>query len=156
MEEKLIKIGEIAAFFGVSVKAVRIYEKKGILVPAKIDHDTGYRYYTPNQVQTLNALLDLKGLGFSLDEIKDIMAGKIEGESLVAAMKRKRIKWQDAISVAESKIDSIDQMAGRICDSKEAAKLHELTEDERAWLLVKLVCVEDFSGRNVLSEALWL
>jgi len=51
--EKLMKIGEIAAFFNVSVKAIRIYEKKGILIPAKTDPDTGYRYYTANQVQTL-------------------------------------------------------------------------------------------------------
>jgi len=37
MEEPLMKIGEIAAFYNVSVKAIRIYEKKGILVPAKVD-----------------------------------------------------------------------------------------------------------------------
>ena len=66
MEEPLMRIGEIAAFFNVSVKAIRIYEKKGILVPAKIDNDTGYRYYTADQVQTLNALLELKTLVFSL------------------------------------------------------------------------------------------
>lgn len=50
MEEHLMKIGEIAAFFNVSVKAVRIYEKKGIIRPARIDKQTGYRYYTADQV----------------------------------------------------------------------------------------------------------
>jgi len=43
-----------------------------------------------------------------------------------------------------------------IVKSKEAAKLQELTDEERAWLLVKMVCVEDLNGRSVLSEALWL
>ena len=73
MEENLMRIGQIAAFFNVSVKAIRIYEKKGIIVPAKIDPDTGYRYYTADQVQTLAALLELKALGFSLSEIKNIV-----------------------------------------------------------------------------------
>jgi len=157
MEEKLMKIGEIAAFFNVSVKAIRIYEKKDIIIPAKIDPDTGYRYYTADQVQTLNALLDLKGLGFSLNEIKDIISGKVDSDGLTIALKRKRIAWQDAISVAENKIYAIDKIGERIDDSQEAKKLHELTEEERAWLLVKMVCVEaSSSGRDVLSEALWL
>lgn len=64
MDEQLMKIGEIAAFFNVSVKAIRIYEKKGIIVPARIDPETGYRYYSADQVRTLNALLELKTLGF--------------------------------------------------------------------------------------------
>ena len=76
MEEHLMKIGEIAAFFNVSVKAVRIYEKKGIIRPARIDKQTGYRYYTADQVQQLDALIELKGLGFSLNEIREIMQGK--------------------------------------------------------------------------------
>ena len=46
------------------MKAIRIYEKKGIIIPSKIDPDTGYRYYTADQVQTLDALLELKALGF--------------------------------------------------------------------------------------------
>ena len=57
MEETLMKIGEIAAFFNVSVKAIRRYDKKGVIVTAKIDPGTGYRYYTADQVQTLDALL---------------------------------------------------------------------------------------------------
>lgn len=35
-------------------------------------------------------------------------------------------------------------------------KMHELTEEERAWLLVKMVCVEDLHGQSLLSEAIWL
>jgi DNA-binding transcriptional MerR regulator len=156
MGEKLMKIGELAAFFNVSVKAVRIYEKKGILIPAKTDPDTGYRYYTVSQVQTLNALLELKSLGFSLNEVKNIMAGAVNNDDFAAALKSKRIAWQEAVSVAENKIDSIDKINERIYGSQEAKKLHELSEEERAWLLVKMVCVEDLGVQSVLSEALWL
>ncbi len=156
MEEPLMKIGEIAAFFNVSVKAVRIYEKKGIIVPSKIDPLTGYRYYTADQVQTLNALLELKSLGFSLSEIKSIMSGGLNNNDLKAALVQKRLAWQDAIYSAENKIAAIDKISERITKSKEAAKIQELTDEQRAWMLVKMVCVEDLHGQSVLGEALWL
>ena len=76
MKDGLMLIGELAAFFGVSRKALRLYEKKGIIKPAKTDDRNGYRYYAPEQVRQLNALLELKALGFSLDEIKGIVDGE--------------------------------------------------------------------------------
>lgn len=156
MDGALMKIGEIAAFFNVSVKAIRVYEKKGIIIPAKVDLETGYRYYSADQVQTLNALLELKSLGFSLSEIKGILEGGVNNEGLRAALAQKRMTWQDAISAAENKIDAINRIDERIANSGEAAKIQELTDEQRAWLLVKMVCVESISVQNLLSEALWL
>lgn len=156
MDGTLLKIGEIAAFFNVSVKAVRLYEKKGIIVPAKIDPETGYRYYTADQVQQINVLLELKGLGFSLREIKSILKGGTTGEQFGAALMRKRMVWQDAVAVAENKMDAIDKMIGRWSESGAGAKLREMTDEERAWLLVKLVCVESTHAQVELSEAIWL
>ena len=67
-----MRIGEIAAFYNISVKAMRVYEKMGIIKPVKIDGITNYRYYAADQVQQLDALLELKELGFSLMEIKTV------------------------------------------------------------------------------------
>lgn len=156
MEESLMKIGEIAAFFDVSVKAIRIYEKKGIIKPMKVDQVTGYRYYSIDQVQQLNSLLELKALGFSLSEIKNIMTGKITNEQLIVTLSQKRTAWQDAISAAENKIDAIASISERLTTSQEARNLHKLSDEQRAWLMVKMVCVEDLRGQSVLSEALWL
>ena len=97
-ETLLMRIGEIAAFFNVSVKAIRIYEKKGIIEPAWTDPETGYRYYSADQVQTLNALLELKTLGFSLNEIKKIIKGGMSNGEFIAALAQKRKAWQDVIS----------------------------------------------------------
>lgn len=40
--------------------------------------------------------------------------------------------------------------------SQAAQKITEMTEEERAWLLVKMVCLEDIRAQKILSEALWL
>ncbi len=156
MDEPMMKIGEIAAFFDVSVKAIRVYEKRGILTPAYTDPETGYRYYSADQVQTLNALLELKSLGFSLAEIKRILSGGASAQVFADALDNKRQHWQDAIAVAENKIDAIQTIQKRLAGSHEAVKLQELSEEQRAWLLVKMVCVENLQGQSQLSEAIWV
>lgn len=155
-EETLLKIGEVADFFQISVKAVRIYEKKGIITPAYIDPESGYRYYTPDQLHQLAALLELKALGFSLDEIKDVMVGESSKEALYKAMQEKLRNWEYLVIMAQSKMDAIESISERLVTSKEAEKLRELTEEERAWLLVKLVCVENVQVQSTINEAIWL
>lgn len=154
--DTLLKIGEVADFFRISVKAVRIYEKKGIIAPAYIDPESGYRYYTPDQLHQLAALLELKALGFSLDEIKDVMVGESSKEALYKAMQEKLRNWENLVIMAQSKMDAIESISERLVTSKEAEKLRELTEEERAWLLVKLVCVENVQVQSVINEAIWL
>ena len=155
-EETLLKIGEVADFFQISVKAVRIYEKKGIIVPAYIDPESGYRYYTPDQLHQLAALLELKALGFSLEEIKGVMVGESSKEALYKAMQEKLRNWENLVIMAQSKMDAIESISERLVSSKEAEKLRELTEEERAWLLVKLVCVENVQVQSTINEAIWL
>jgi len=84
------------------------------------------------------------------------MSGGINSNDLMAALARKRLVWQEAIASAENKIDAIDKIMERMSKSKEVTKLQELTDEQRAWLLAKMVCVEDLHGQNVLREALWL
>lgn len=67
-----LKIGEFSRLMQTTVKTLRHYEQIGLLLPDEVDEATGYRYYRMEQMQRLNTIKDLKSLGFSLDEIKDI------------------------------------------------------------------------------------
>ena len=156
MDDTLMRIGEIAGFFNVSVKAIRIYEKMGIIKPFKIDEKTGYRYYSADQVKQLDALLELKELGFTLSEIKKLMDGDMTNEKFMEALVYKKAAWQNTLASAENKIHAIDNITENISTSEPMTKIHELTEDERAWLLVKMVCIQDLRTQSVLREAIWL
>lgn len=156
MKNDLMLIGEIADFFGVSRKAMRLYEKKGIIKPVKTDAANGYRYYSAEQVQQLNALLELKALGFSLDEIKQIMDGKTSKAPLLEMLEKKRQAWLETMNNAKYKEECLCEIIKNVQDSHAAQKLTEMTEEERAWLLVKMVCLEDVRAQKALSEALWL
>ena len=67
-----LKIGEFSQLMQVTIKTLRHYEQKGLLIPDEVDEWTGYRYYSIEQMQKFQAIRDLQRLGFSLDEIKDL------------------------------------------------------------------------------------
>ena len=154
MDNELMQIGEIAGFFNISVKAMRVYEKMGIIKPVKIDPKTKYRYYSADQVQQLNALLDLKELGFTLSEIKMLLDGGMTNEKFMEALIHKKASWHNIIASVENKIGVIDEITDNMANAE--TEIHELTDEERAWLLVKMVCVGDVRGQSILSEALWV
>ena len=67
-----LKIGEFSRLMQVTVKTLRHYEQKGLLIPEEVDPWTGYRYYGVGQMLRLNSIRQLQRLGFSLEEIKDL------------------------------------------------------------------------------------
>ena len=68
----LYKIGMFAAMNHVTVKTLRFYEEQGLLMPALIHPETGYRYYTLSQMAVLHQITALKLAGFTLEEIARI------------------------------------------------------------------------------------
>ena len=66
-----LKIGELARRAGVTTKAIRFYERKRILPPAKRSAN-GYRLYGEDAAEMLRFIKQATGLGLTLAEIKDI------------------------------------------------------------------------------------
>lgn len=84
MSNNKFKIGEFSRLGRVTVRTLRHYDQIGLLKPGIIDRWTGYRYYTPEQLQSLLSIVRLKELGFSLAEIADLF----EEESHSPELKR--------------------------------------------------------------------
>ncbi len=68
-----LTIGEFSKLCYVTVKTLRYYEQTGLLAPHEVDEWTGYRYYDVSQLQTMVKIRNLKSLGLSLDEIKEVL-----------------------------------------------------------------------------------
>ena len=77
-----LKIGEFSRLMQVTVKTLRHYESKGLLIPGEVDEWTGYRYYNLEQMQRLTEIKDLQKLGFSLEEIRDLLEDSRHAPSL--------------------------------------------------------------------------
>ena len=68
-----LKTGEFSRLMQVTVKTLRHYEQRGLLLPDEVDQWTGYRHYGIEQMQRLNEIRQLQQMGFSLDEIADLL-----------------------------------------------------------------------------------
>lgn len=70
----LISIGQFSQMTRLSPKALRMYDDNGLLPPAHVDPDSGYRYYTLTQANRAEAVRILRSVDMPLDEIKAVLS----------------------------------------------------------------------------------
>lgn len=70
-ENNLFQIGEIAKIMGVTRKALLVYEEMGLLTPAVKDEQSGYRYYSADNMTQIRSIRSLQQLGLSLKEVAE-------------------------------------------------------------------------------------
>ncbi len=84
----MLTIGEFSRINKITPKTLRHYDRLGLLTPARTDEWTGYRYYAPEQLSEIGRILMLKGFGFSLTEIREILTDESRLESLLRERER--------------------------------------------------------------------
>lgn len=72
----LFPIGEVSKLFHISGSSLRHYENIGLLAPAYISPDSGYRYYGTEEFEVLNTIRYLRALDMPLSEIEDFLKNK--------------------------------------------------------------------------------
>ena len=87
----MLSIGDFSRMTYLSVKALRHYHDVGVLEPASIDPDSGYRFYLPSQVGLAQMIRRLRDLGMPLDEVRTIVSApdsSTRDAALVAHLRR--------------------------------------------------------------------
>lgn len=120
-----LTIGQLAKNAGVGVETVRFYERKGLLASPN-RRPSGYRQYGEEVVNRLRFIKRAKELGFTLNEIKDLLSLRLDPTTTCADVKER----------AEEKIDDIE------------AKIRTLRRMKNALVKVTKAC----SGRGGTSE----
>lgn len=107
-----ISIGEMAKMSQVSLKTLRLWQAKGLLEPAYVDSETGYRYYSLDQCPAVDDIVQLRSMGFSLEEIGGLL--RCGG---VAELRR----------ALEAKMSYIEEQERRIAEARSSLEhyLHE-------------------------------
>ncbi|MBE9479561.1 MAG: MerR family transcriptional regulator [Chloroflexi bacterium] len=72
--DDLMSIGQFAKASRLSLKALRLYDRKDLLKPHRIDVHTGYRYYDEGQLERARMILLLRSIDMPLDKIKEVLA----------------------------------------------------------------------------------
>lgn len=81
---RLYRIGMFAKLNRVTIKTLRYYDEQGLLKPEYVDEETGYRYYLATQTAQVHQIVAMKKMGFSLEEIRKIMAGASDKSVLLS------------------------------------------------------------------------
>lgn len=70
-DETLFQIGEVMKIMGVTRKTLLVYEDMGLLTPAHKDENSGYRYYSADNMTQIRAIRSLQALGLTLKEVAE-------------------------------------------------------------------------------------
>lgn len=89
----MYRIGMFSKINKVTIKTLRYYDEVGLLKPAYVDNENGYRYYTSEQLPLLHKIIALKQIGFSIDEIIAI----INGRNVALIFKERKKEIESAI-----------------------------------------------------------
>jgi DNA-binding transcriptional MerR regulator len=104
-EEAVYSIGDLARKFNVTLRTLRFYESRGLLSPGRQGH---HRRYSRNDADRLTVILKAKKLGFTLTEIREMIAAE-SGEASRRALKLSRTKCLEQIALFERKLAETEE-----------------------------------------------
>jgi len=110
----MFRIGEFAQIAQVSGRQLRFYDQLGLLQPAHIDPQTGYRYYSVRQLPRLNSILALKELGLSLEQIGPLLKNGLSPTELRAMLTMKQAQLAQSLREEESRLRHIESRIAQI------------------------------------------
>jgi DNA-binding transcriptional MerR regulator len=110
----MFRIGEFAQIAQVSGRQLRFYDQLGLLEPAHVDAQTGYRYYSIRQLPRLNSILALKELGLSLEQIGPLLKNGISPTELRAMLTMKQAQLAQSLREEESRLRHIESRIAQI------------------------------------------
>ena len=122
---KTITIGQLAKRASVGIETVRFYEREGLLEEPE-RRASGYREYHEDVVRRLLFIRRGKELGFSLKEIKQLLALRVDGRARCSAVEKRA---EAKLSDIEEKIRQLQRIRRTLRKLTEACRNREATSD---------------------------
>ena len=134
---KPLTIGQVAKRAGIGVETVRFYEREGLLEEPE-RKPSGYRQFDEGIVARLRFIRRAKELGFTLNEIKELLSLKLDPSTTCADAKHRA---EAKITDIDAKIDSLQRMKKALLKLTRACSGRGKTSD--CPILDALDCEED-------------
>lgn len=104
----MFSIGDFAGLGRVSVRMLRHYDTIGLLPPAHVDQHSGYRYYTAAQLRTLNRIVALKDLGFTLQQVQALIEDKVDLGEMRGMLRLRRAELAAQVKRDNERLAQVD------------------------------------------------
>lgn len=108
-------IGEVSKKTGLSIKAIRLYEEKGLILPPP--RNGKYRVYGDSHIEILNLIKEAKLLGVTLSQLKELIVyqeGEADWSAIGSFLLDIRQQLRDQIADMEKKIERIESCISEI------------------------------------------
>lgn len=110
----MFRIGDFSRIARVSCRLLRYYDEIGLFTPARIERDTGYRYYSAAQLPKLNRILVLRDLGLSLEQIAQALRGDLRAAELRGMLVMRRAQLEQALEAQSQQLRQIESRLAQI------------------------------------------
>lgn len=110
----MFRIGEFSKIAQVSGRLLRYYDEIGLLKPARIDGETGYRYYSAEQLPRLNRILALKDLGLSLDQIARLLEDDVSAGEIRGMLTMQKVQLEQSLRDDLARLQQVELRLGQI------------------------------------------
>lgn len=104
----MLKIGDLSKLSQVPIKTLRYYDEIGLLKPSEVDRFTSYRYYTLAQIPRLNRILAFKDLGFSLEQIAELLDENLSVEQIRGMLRMKRAEIERNLEEEQARLTRVE------------------------------------------------
>ncbi len=104
----MLKIRDFARLAEVSMTTLRYYDEIGLLKPMRVDAETGYRFYTMDQLPYLHRILAFKELGLGLTQIVEILDEGITAEGLQGMLRLRQAQLQQHVQTEQEQLVRIE------------------------------------------------
>jgi DNA-binding transcriptional MerR regulator len=134
----VFRIGDFSRMARVSCRLLRYYDEIGLFRPARIEQETGYRYYSASQLPRLNRILVLRDLGLSLDQITKALRDDLEAGELRGMLLMRRAEVEQTIEAESQRLRQIETRIAQIEAEGRAAADDVVLRPEPAHRLLSL------------------
>ena len=127
----LYSIGEFSQLTGLSVKTLRFYHEKGILLPSSVDDASGYRLYDASKIEKARVIMRLRAMEFSIEDITAVL-GQCEDEAdILNFLVRQKDKLQQRIREDRDIVRSLDEIIAKEKAAQELLDRSSLSVEEK-------------------------
>src|SRR4051794_29271509 len=152
----VFRIGEFSRIVALSVRVLRHYDEIGLLVPARVDPATGYRYYSAAQLADAHRIIALKELGLSLEQVRRLTEEHVSTEELVGMLRLESARAQQARTDAEHRLLRLQHQLAHVDGGGSLADIHIIEKAVPAMpLLACRTTVPDLTAAAALVDELF-
>ena len=121
----MLTISEFARLGQVSPRMLRHYDETGLLAPARVDAQTGYRLYDVAQLARLHRLVALRELGFGLEQIRPILEEELPAGELRGMLRMRKAQIEQNLAGEQARLRRIEAHL-RALERGQVMELHDV------------------------------